>query len=110
MAELFAGIKTNQKTRAALLAGTMMSVMAVAPASIAADGHSAAVAEDPTVLAQAVIDPDDPRLKGEAPPPKGQPPAAIQPAAPPPVRPKGVEVQPPAPGPPQPPCPDNSAS
>ncbi len=105
MAGPFAGIKTNQKTRAALLAGTMMSVMAAAPASIAADGHSAAVAENPIVLAQAVIDANDPRLKGKAPPPKGQPPAAIQRAAPPPVQPKGVQAQPPAPGAPQPPVP-----
>ena len=105
MAGPFAEIKTKQKTRYVLLVGTMMSAIAAAPASMAADGSAApALALHPMVLAQAVVNPIDTPQKGKGPPPKGQPPkgqppAAIQRAAPPPVQPKGVQAQPPAKGP-----------
>ena len=84
----FADTKMKQQTRAALLAGTMMSVIAAAPASMAAERQAtSAFAPAPMVLAQAVVNPiDQQQQKGKGPPPKGQPPAAIQRTAPPPVR------------------------
>jgi outer membrane protein OmpA-like peptidoglycan-associated protein len=92
----FADTKMKQQTRAALLAGTMMSVIAAAPASMAAERQAtSAFAPAPMVLAQAVVNPiDQQQQKGKGPPPKGQPPAAIQRTAPPPVQPKGVQAQP----------------
>ena len=96
MAGPFADTKMKQQTRAALLAGTMMSVIAAAPASMAAERQAtSAFAPEPTLLAQAVVNPiDQQQQKGKGPPPKGQPPAAIQRTAPPPVQPKGVQAQP----------------
>jgi len=95
----FAHTKMKQQSRAALLAGTMMSVIAAVPASTAAETQAASSrAPEPMVLAQAVVNPIDQqqqKQKAKGPPPKGQPPAAIQRAAPPPVQPKGVQAQPP---------------
>ncbi len=96
MAGPFAEITMKQRTRCALLAGSMMSVIAAAPA-MAADGVGASgFTQAPIVLAQAI----DPQPKTKAPPPKGAPPPAAVPRAappPPPVQPKAVQTPPPAP-------------
>ena len=79
----------NQKICYTLLAGTMLTMIADAPSSMAADNRSA---QGTIILAQAAVNPNDPQQKGKGPPPKGQPPAGVQrPAAPP----KGAQQQPP---------------
>ncbi len=95
MAGPFAGTKLNKNVCCALLAGTMLSAIASAPPSVAADDVGSG--ESAILLAQAVVNPNDPRQKAKAPPPKGQPPAAIQRGPAPPVQPKSVQ----APLPPQ---------
>ena len=80
----------NQKICYTLLAGTMLTIIADAPPSMAASGLSA---QGTIILAQGAVNPNDPQQKGKGPPPKGQPPAGVQrgPGA----VPKGAPVQPP---------------
>ncbi len=82
----------KQKICYTLLAGTMLTMIADAPSSMAAGNLSA---QGTIILAQAAVNPNDPQQKGKGPPPKGQPPAGIQraPVAPP----KGAQQQPPQP-------------
>jgi outer membrane protein OmpA-like peptidoglycan-associated protein len=93
VAGLFAEITMKQKTRCALLAGSMMSVIAAAPAMAADELSAPAFTQAPIVLAQAI----DAQPKTKAPPPKGAPPPAAVPRAappPPPVQPKAVQTPP----------------
>ena len=89
----------KQNMRCALLAGTMMSAIATASSSVAAERLAADSEPGTITLAQAVVNPNDPNQKAKAPPPKGAPPAAAphratppQPPAPP-AAPKGVQMQ-----------------
>jgi outer membrane protein OmpA-like peptidoglycan-associated protein len=90
----FAGIKLHQKIRYALLAGTMLPAVAIAPAGMAADALSSA--QGVIILAQApAIDPatGKPLPKGAQPQPKAgqpQPKAAVQPQP----QPNAVQPQP----------------
>jgi OOP family OmpA-OmpF porin len=62
----FAGIKLNPKIRYALLAGTMLPLVALPQSSIAESGLVARPAQSAIILAQAVVDPNDPKAKDKA--------------------------------------------